>query len=154
MVKKISIKTKFGWISAFEKKGRIYRIRFGKLHKQNNSKNLVLFKKNLFKYFNKKSKTIKAAYDIRGNKTQRKVWKELRRIECGQTKTYGEIAKKFKLSPRHIGKICSQNKIVLAIPCHRVIRSDSSLGGFSSSGGTTLKKKILDFEKNFLQKFS
>ena len=73
MVKKISIKTKFGWISAFEKKGRIYRIRFGKLHKQNNSKNLVLFKKNLFKYLNKKSKTIKASYDILGNKTQRKV---------------------------------------------------------------------------------
>lgn len=146
MVKKISIKTKFGWISAFEKKGRIYRIRFGKLHKQNNSKNLVLFKKNLFKYFNKKSKTIKAAYDIRGNKTQRKVWKELRRIECGQTKTYGEIAKKFKISPRLVGRICGQNKLLLYVPCHRVIKSDGSLGGFSSTGGLKLKKKLLMYE--------
>ena len=146
MVKKISIKTKFGWISAFEKKGRIYRIRFGKLHKQNNSKNLVLFKKNLFKYMNKKSKTIKASYDILGNKTQRKVWKELRRIECGQTKTYGEIAKKFKISPRLVGRICGQNKLLLYVPCHRVIKSDGSLGGFSSTGGLKLKKKLLMYE--------
>ena len=40
-----------------------------------------------------------------------------------------------------------QNKIVLAIPCHRVIRSDGSMGSFSSIGGVTLKKKLLDFEK-------
>ena len=46
------------------------------------------------------------------------------------------------------GKICSQNKIPLAIPCHRVIRSDGSLGGFSARGGIRLKKKLLDFEKN------
>ena len=116
------------------------------MHKQNNSKNLVLFKKNLFKYFNKKSKTIKAAYDIRGNKTQRKVWKELRRIECGQTKTYGEIAKKFKISPRLVGRICGQNKLLLYVPCHRVIKSDGSLGGFSSTGGLKLKKKLLTYE--------
>ena len=96
----------------------------------------------------------KSNFLIKGSCIQKKVWGELKRIKFGKTKTYGEIAKKCRLSPRHVGKICSQNKIVLAIPCHRVIRSDSSLGGFSSSGGTTLKKKILDFEKNFLQKFS
>ena len=93
MIKQISIKTKFGWISAFEKKGKIVKVKFGK------------------------------------------------------NKTYGEIAKKFKLSPRHVGKICGQNKIVLAIPCHRVIRSDGSTGGFSSIGGVALKKKLLDLEK-------
>ena len=75
------------------------------------------------------------------------MWRELKNIKFGKTKTYGEIAKKFKLSPRHVGKICGQNKIVLAIPCHRVIRSDGSVGGFSSIGGVTLKKKLLDFEK-------
>ena len=61
---------------------------------------------------------------------------------------YGTIAKRFKLSPRHVGKICSQNKIPLVIPCHRVIRSDGSLGGFSARGGISLKKKLLRFEKS------
>ena len=77
------------------------------------------------------------------------MWKELTNIKLGKTKTYGQIAKKFKLSPRHVGKICSQNKIVLVIPCHRVIRSDGGMGGFSSVGGIKLKKKILDFEKSW-----
>ena len=45
------------------------------------------------------------------------------------------------------GKICSQNQIILAIPCHRVIKSDGSLGGFSSIGGVNTKKKLLNFEK-------
>ena len=60
-----------------------------------------------------------------------------------------EIAKKFKLSPRYICKICGQNKLMLVIPCHRVIRSDGALGGFSSAGGLKLKKKLLMFEKNW-----
>ena len=146
MIKRISIKTKFGWISAFEKKKRIYRIKFGKLNKQAHSKNLIIFKKNLFKYLNKKSTTIKASYDVRGNQIQKKVWHELKRIKSGQVKTYGEIAKKFKISPRLVGKICGQNRLLLYIPCHRVVRSDGSLGGFSSTGGIKLKKKLLIFE--------
>ena len=146
MIKRISIKTKFGWISAFEKKKRIYKIKFGKLKKQTHSKNLIMFKKNLFKYLNKKSTTIKASYDVHGNQIQKKVWYELKRIRPGQVKTYAEIAKKFKISPRLVGKICGQNRLLLYIPCHRVVRSDGSLGGFSSTGGIKLKKKLLIFE--------
>ena len=86
---------------------------------------------------------------IEGNIIQKKVWKELIKIKLGKTKSYGEIAKKFKLSPRHVGKICGQNKIAIAIPCHRVVRSDGSMGGFSSVGGISLKQKLLDFEKSW-----
>jgi methylated-DNA-[protein]-cysteine S-methyltransferase len=55
-------------------------------------------------------------------------------------KTYGEIVKKYKSSPRHVGRICAQNKIILPIPCHRIIRSDGSLGRFSSQCGIARKK--------------
>ena len=146
MVKKITIKTKFGCISAFEKEGKIFLIKFGKVKKQSHSKILKKFRKDLLKFFNKKIPNIEAPYKIQGSQIQKKVWSELRKIRPGETKTYGEIAKKFRLSPRHIGKICGQNKIVLAIPCHRVIRSDGSMGGFSSVGGISLKQKLLDFE--------
>ena len=148
MIKKISIKTKFGWISAFEDNGKIFKIRFGKVKKQNQSFGLKKFKTNLFQYLNKKNFNISKTYQIRGNKIQKKIWQELRKIKPGKTKTYGEIAKKYKISPRHVGKICGQNKIVLVVPCHRVIRSDGSLGGFSGPGGLLLKKQLLDFEKN------
>ena len=147
MIKQISIKTRFGWISAFEEKGRIVKIKFGKTRKKSISSNLRKFKNSLNNFITGKSKSIKSILLIMGNPIQKKVWEELKNIKFGKTKTYGEIAKKFKLSPRHVGKICGQNKMVLVIPCHRVIRSDGNMGGFSSMGGVSLKKKLLDFEK-------
>ena len=143
MVNAISIKTKLGWISAYENNGKIFKIRFGKIRKQIPSNVLNKLKKNFTKNVipNKKLPFI-----VRGNKTQKKVWSELRKIKSGRTKTYGQIAKKLKISPRHVGKICGQNKLPLYIPCHRVIRSDGTLGGFTAIGGTKLKKKILMFE--------
>ena len=149
MIKKISIKTKIGWISAFENEGRIFKIKFGKTKKQSQSKVLKNFKKNLLIFFKKKALNIKAPYKIQGNQIQKKIWIELKKIKPGQTKSYGEIAKKYKISPRHVGKICGQNKLVLSVPCHKVIRSDGSLGGYSSTGGVSLKKKLLEFQQTW-----
>ena len=147
MIRQISIKTKFGWITAFEEKDNITRVKFGKFKNILPSKNLKKFRYSLNNFFARKNKSIKFKYLLKGSVIQKKVWRELNKIKFGNTKTYGEIAKKYNLSPRHVGKICGQNKIVLAIPCHRVIRSDGTVGGFSGLGGTILKKKLLDFEK-------
>jgi len=147
MIKQISIKTKFGWISAYENKGKIFKIKFGKSNKQKKSKVLENFKINLLNFFTKK-KQIQIPYKLTGNKIQKKIWRDLKKIKKGYTSTYGEIAKKNKLSPRHVGKICSQNNLLLLIPCHRVIKSDGGLGGFSAKGGIKLKKKLLEFEMN------
>ena len=142
----LSFKTRFGWISAFEEKGKIVKIKFGKDKNKNISKNLKSLKIKINSFFNKQNKTIKSNFLIEGNTIQKKVWRELTKIKMGKTKSYGEIAKKYKISPRHVGKICAQNKILLAIPCHRVIRSDGTIGGFSAPGGVNLKKKLLNFE--------
>ena len=147
----LSIKTKFGWISALEKRNKIVKVKFGKHKNKSISKNLKKFKNNLINFLNRKNNTFKSDFLIQGNTIQKKVWKELTKIKLGKTKSYGEIAKKFKLSPRHVGKICGQNKIVLAIPCHRVVRSDGSMGGFSAIGGISLKQKLLDFENSWKQ---
>ena len=83
-----------------------------------------------------------------GNKVQIKALNDLKKTKPGNTKSYGQIPRTYKLSPRHVGKICGQNKLVLLVPCHRVIRSDGTLGGFSSSGGIKLKKKLIEFEQD------
>ena len=140
MIRQISIKTKFGWISAFEENNKIFKVKFGKCKNKSNSKNLKKFKSSLNNFLSKKNRFLTFNTLITGSSIQKKVWNELKKIEFGKTKTYGAIAKKYKLSPRHVGKICGQNKIILAIPCHRVIRSDGNLGGFSSPGGVALKK--------------
>ena len=145
----LSFKTRFGWISAFEEKGKIVKIKFGKHKNKNISKNLKSLKIKINSFFIKKNRIIKSNFFIEGNTIQKKVWRELTKIKIGKTKSYGEIAKKFKLSPRHVGKICGQNKIPLVIPCHRVIRSDGTMGGFSASGGVILKKKLLNFENSW-----
>ena len=150
MINQISTKTRFGWISAFENHGKIFKIKFGRLKKQTKSKPLENFKKKLLKFFDKEVSNIKTPYEMVGNQIQKKIWKELKKIKVGDTITYGKIAKKFKLSPRHVGKICGQNNLLLVVPCHRVIRADGSLGGFSSIGGVKLKKKLLEFEKNWI----
>ena len=142
----LSIKTKFGWITAFEKKSKIIKVKFGKNKNNSINKTLKQFEDSVDKFFKMKSQSIKSNFYVEGNEIQKKVWKELTKIKFGKTKSYGEIAKKFHLSPRHVGKICGQNKIVLGIPCHRVIRSDGTIGGFSSVGGVKLKKKLLEFE--------
>ena len=149
MIKKISIKTKFGWISALENNRKIFEVKFGKHNNKSVTKNLKKFRNNLINFLNRKNNIFESNFLIEGNTIQKKVWKELIRIKLGKTKSYGEIAKKFKLSPRHVGKICAQNKIAIAIPCHRVIRSDGSMGGFSARGGIILKQKLLDFEKSW-----
>ena len=147
MIKQISIKTKLGWISALEESGQIVKVKFGKIKNKSKSSNLKKFKKDVMDFANGKNRLFKTKYLIKGNYIQKKIWKELKKINFGKTKSYGDIAKKYKLSPRYIGKICGQNKLPLIIPCHRVIRSDGSLGGFSAPGGIFFKKKLLNFEK-------
>tara|TARA_B100001250_G_C19195103_1_gene526923 strand:- start:3 stop:449 length:447 start_codon:yes stop_codon:yes gene_type:complete len=147
MIRQISIKTQFGWISAFEEKDKIVRVKFGKVKNRAVTKKLKQFKSHLKAFCSKKNKFIKSDFLINGTQIQKKIWNDLKKIKYGKTKTYGEIAKKNKISPRYVGKICGQNKIILAIPCHRVIKSDGSLGGFSGLGGINLKKKLLNFEK-------
>ena len=72
MIKKISVKTKLGWISAFENKGKIFKIKFGKVKKQYKSQILKKYKKNLIKFFKKRTLNIKAPYAIQGSQIQKK----------------------------------------------------------------------------------
>ena len=147
----LSFKTNFGWISVFEDKKMIVKIKFGKHRNKSVSQNLKKIKTNIINFLNKKAKVIKSNFFVEGSPIQKKIWEELTKIKLGQTKSYNEIAKKYKISPRYVGKICGQNKLVLAIPCHRVIRSDGNMGGFSGEGGVNLKTKLLKFEEKWKQ---
>ena len=142
----ISFKSKFGWISASEKNNKILSVSFVKSNTKGKSVLLNKLKKNLINYFFKKTKKINSNIFLEGSKLQIKIWKELIKIPYGKTKSYGEIAKIVKTSPRYVGNVCGQNKHLLVVPCHRVIRTDGSLGGFSGSGGLSLKKRLLNME--------
>ena len=74
------------------------------------------------------------------------VWRQTKEIPYGRTGSYAEIALKIgkPLAPRAVGQALGRNPIPIIIPCHRVIKSDGSLGGFS--GGLNIKDKLLQLE--------
>ncbi len=146
MEHKISFKTNFGWINAKELDDYVVSVSFGKLNKNNPSKTLNKLKKNIQNYFLGQELVWKFKLKIIGSPLQKKIWKELQKIPYGKTRSYGFIAKKLKTSPRYVGNVCGQNKHLLIIPCHRVVRSDGQLGGFSGLGGIKLKKRLLNLE--------
>ncbi len=147
MEKVLSFNSNFGWITITENNGNIKSVSFNKSNNIGNSKKLIKLKKEIINYFLNKNKTFNTNVELLGTKLQVQIWNELKKISFGKTKSYGEIAKKFNTSPRYIGNVCSKNKHLLIIPCHRVIRSDGKLGGFSAKGGLKLKEKLLKLEK-------
>ena len=147
MYKSITFGTKLGFIYAKEENNRIILIKFGKLKNKKPGKLLYRLKKKIINFLDRKNKKILIPTKILGNSNQKKVWKEISNIRYGKTKSYLTIAKKTKLSPRYVGKICGQNNLLLFIPCHRVIRSDGKMGGFSAPKGIKTKKQLLELEK-------
>lgn len=71
-----------------------------------------------------------------------KIFAEVYKIKIGKTKTYKEIAKAVKTSPRAVARILSQNSSPIKIPCHRVIRSNGKIGGYTFKGKRKDKMKI------------
>lgn len=84
--------------------------------------------------------------DIQGTAFQRLVWQALQRIPLGETATYSEIAAKIgkPKSARAVAQACSQNRLAVIVPCHRVIRANGEVSGYR--WGVKRKKKLLDRE--------
>ena len=85
---------------------------------------------------------------LEGTKFQIKVWNELKKIPKGQVRTYKEIAIAIGKpnSARAVANACGKNPRPIKIPCHRVIRTDGGLGGYSAKGGVSQKRKLLQME--------
>jgi len=86
--------------------------------------------------------------DFRGTKFQKKVWNYLKTIRKGTVKTYKQVAIAINRpkSARAVANAAGKNPFAPKIPCHRVIRSDGSLGGYSGKGGVKTKKLLLKRE--------
>lgn len=85
--------------------------------------------------------------DIRGTAFQQRVWDALRKIPPGRTASYGEIAAMIGApkAVRAVGSACGANPLSVAVPCHRALRSDGSLGGYA--WGLARKQALLERER-------
>ncbi len=83
-----------------------------------------------------------------GSQFDYNVWRAARSIPYGEVRSYGWLAEKVggKRYSRAVAMSLSRNPFLIVVPCHRVIRSNGGLGGFSSEGGLELKKYMLGLE--------
>ena len=87
-----------------------------------------------------------------GTDFQIKVWNAISKIPKGKVKTYNELARSIRKpkASRAVANACGKNPFPIKIPCHRVIRSDGRLGGYSGKGGIKTKRKLLRSEGVFI----
>jgi methylated-DNA-[protein]-cysteine S-methyltransferase len=87
-----------------------------------------------------------------GTDFQIKVWNAISKIPKGRVKTYKELARSIRKpkASRAVANACGKNPFPIKIPCHRVIRSDGRLGGYSGNGGIKTKRKLLRSEGVFI----
>ncbi len=88
---------------------------------------------------------IKTQFMAQGTPFQQKVWAALRTIPRGEVRTYTDIAIQIghPSSARAVANACGKNPYAPEVPCHRVIRSDGSIGGYSAEGGSEKKRAML-----------
>ena len=88
--------------------------------------------------------------ELEGTAFQIKVWKEIAKIPYGETRTYKQLAESIghPKSYRAVANACGKNPYAPYIPCHRVIRSDGNLGGYSAKGGVGKKRRMLEEEQS------
>ena len=86
----------------------------------------------------------------KGTNFQKMVWTELKKIPFGETRTYKEIAIAIgkPKAARAVANACGKNPYPIIIPCHRVVRSDGTIGGFTGDGGIEKKRQLLRQENH------
>jgi AraC family transcriptional regulator of adaptative response/methylated-DNA-[protein]-cysteine methyltransferase len=86
------------------------------------------------------------ALDLRGSPVEMAVWDALRAIPSGETRTYGAIARDLSIAAtaQDVGAACAANRIAVAVPCHRVVKSDGSISGYR--WGVKRKRRLINME--------
>jgi AraC family transcriptional regulator of adaptative response/methylated-DNA-[protein]-cysteine methyltransferase len=94
----------------------------------------------------KKDLTSALPLDIQATAFQRRVWSYLQSIAFGETRSYSQVAKAIRRpsAVRAVARACATNPVAVAIPCHRVVRSDGEMGGYR--WGIERKKALLAME--------
>lgn len=100
------------------------------------------------KYLEAPSPDLRVPTDVAGTPFQHWVWDALQAIPFGETRSYAEVAAEIGRpgAARAVAGACAANPVPFVVPCHRVVRSDGSLGGFGL--GTHLKAWLLDRERS------
>ena len=152
VIKKYFYQTSVGKLYISEKDEKICRVSFSDDILADVCKTDLIEEtyKQISQYFLGDRKNFDIPIILEGTEFQEKVWKALLTICYGQTVSYKDLAEMID-SPRAyraVGNANNKNKIMIIVPCHRVVGNNGDLTGYS--GGLNIKKYLLDLEKNNL----
>jgi len=156
-------KTSLGWCGIIYGRHGLTKIYLPGMKKEKLKKNIHSYNKsivehtgrikvlvrNICSYFKGKNVRLNLLVDMKTmTEFEKKVYKQAMKIPFGKVKSYKWIAEKAGVpnGARAVGNALSKNPVPLIIPCHRVIKSDGKLGGFSAPGGILIKRKMLSIE--------
>jgi methylated-DNA-[protein]-cysteine S-methyltransferase len=121
------------------------RARLGAFHALREKRLATDVREQVAAYFAGTRKDFDLPLAATGTPFQRRVWTALQQIPFGTTRSYGDLARELRSSPRAIGRANATNPICLIVPCHRVIGADGSLTGFAF--GEDIKRRLLEHER-------
>jgi len=115
------------------------------------NKHLQQLERELAEYFSSDRRDFDVTIDVHGTAFEDKVWAQLLKIPCGETRSYGQIAKALDRpgASRAVGRANGANYLSIVIPCHRVIDSNGNLHGYG--GGLWRKKRLIELEAGVVQ---
>ena len=146
------IKVSAGIIKIICSEDYVLSVSFSDTIKENDKGSEVLDKalKQMNEYFSGERKKFDLPLYFEGTEFQKSVWNELRKIPYGTTVSYKDIAEGIKneKAVRAVGNANNKNKIMIIVPCHRVIGKNGKLVGFA--GGLDKKEFLLEHEKKFV----
>lgn len=138
-----SLHTPIGWLKIAEQDGKLVDISITK-HKPVVQQPSALEQKTstqLARYFQHQNRRFSLPLGLEGTDFQLRVWRALSKIPFGQVRTYGQLARELKSSPRAVGNACRANPLPIIVPCHRVI-SANGIGGYAGkTSGPILERK-------------
>lgn len=130
-----------------EKRSLVGQLRsiFPEVNLQKESKELDEMLNRIVKFIETPTGILDLPLDVRGTTFHKQVWKALGEIPTGRTATYKDLASQLGVTAQEIGEACAANTLAVAIPCHRVVRSDGGLAGYR--WGLHRKRLLLEREQ-------
>jgi methylated-DNA-[protein]-cysteine S-methyltransferase len=142
----ITVARRLGPLPVVERDGAIVAVNWGKAARETPTPLLARAAAQLEAYFTRGLDRFDLPLAPQGDAFQQAVWRAMRAIPRGRTRTYGDIARELQGDARDVGAACGTNPLPILIPCHRVTAAAGALGGYSGKGGGATKRLLLELE--------
>ena len=141
-----TVESPLGPLALEARDGALAALRWGRAAREDDSNLLAQAAAELAAYFSGDRYSFDLPVAPEGTGHDRKVWRAMRDIPHGETRTYGDIARAIGSGAQAVGNACGRNPIPIIIPCHRIVGANGAIGGYSGQGGAETKRFLLGLE--------